>query len=207
MPKGMNGFLIAIEGIDGSGKTTQMHLVKQELEKLLNNKNVNVFHEPTKTSKWGKLIRDQVKVKRESFSPREELQLFIDDRKWDLENNVLPALKRDEIVLIDRYYLSNAAYQGALGISLEEILEMNNFAPVPDLWIILDISVIDGRKRLSNREFDELEKLEDLKRVKENYSILASMNIGPVVFVNANQTKEKITIEIVQIILDKINKS
>ena len=83
---------------------------------------------------------------------------------------------------------------------------MNNFAPVPDLWIFLEISVEEGRNRLSNRKFDELEKLEDLKRVKVNYSKLTAMDIGPVVFINANQKIEQVTKEIVEVIINKMKK-
>ncbi|MBI5183082.1 MAG: dTMP kinase, partial [Nitrospinae bacterium] len=126
--------LIAIEGIDGVGKTTQSRL----LEGYLKDKGYNVIcmSEPT-NGKWGRKIREMIKVGRDNTSPEEELYLFTEDRKEDVYMNILPALEEKKIVIMDRYYISSIAYQGALGIDRKRIKEMNEeFAPVPHLTII-----------------------------------------------------------------------
>ena len=175
------GILIVFEGIDGSGKTTQV----QKLAKFLQNQNysVTVTHEPNHSSPYYQLIKDKVKKHREGTSPEQELEWYIKDRSWDLENNILPALKKKHIVLVDRYFLSNAAYQGALKtLSLEYVLKQNDFAKKPDLWVILDVSVSLGQQRLRLREKkkneDQLELAEYQEKVRENYKKLITMDIG-----------------------------
>jgi dTMP kinase len=85
------GVLIVFEGIDGSGKTTQIFKVARLLKK--HNYQVTVTHEPNHNSKWGQLIQNKVKKHREEVTPETELEWYLKDRKWDLENNILPALK------------------------------------------------------------------------------------------------------------------
>ena len=177
LPKGI---LIAFEGIDGSGKTTQIHKVAEYLREMTYS--VTVTHEPNPDSPWCQLIQQKVKKQREKVSPEDELDWYTKDRAWDLENNILPALERKEIVLIDRYYLSSAAYQGALkAFTLEYVLEKNLFAKRPDLWIILDVPVQLGQARLGNRakrNNDQLEIAEYQEEVLVNYKRLSDMDIG-----------------------------
>ena len=61
-------------------------------------------------------IRRLLSDGRQGISPQEELSWFINDRKEDIETNIMPALKKHKVVLMDRYYFSTAAYQGALGL-------------------------------------------------------------------------------------------
>ena len=121
------GKLIAFEGIDGAGKTTQAHL----LTVFLNNwgQEAEVHHEPN-YSRWGNMLRKALREGRR-FSPEEELELFIMDRKYDVEHHILPDLNLGKTVIMDRYFYATAAYQGARGkISPEEILRINReFAP------------------------------------------------------------------------------
>jgi dTMP kinase len=181
MPTLPKGLLLVFEGIDGSGKTTQIHKVAQQLRNL--NYKVTVTHEPNPDSPWCQLIQQKVKKEREKVSPEDELDWYTKDRQWDLENNILPALERKEIVLVDRYYLSSAAYQGALNaFTMEYVLDKNSFAKRPDLWIILDVPVELGQKRLQIREKkindDQLERADYQKKVLANYKRLSDMDIG-----------------------------
>lgn len=199
------GVLIVFEGIDGSGKTTQIFKVAQLLKNL--NYQVTVTHEPNHNSKWGQLIQNKVKKHRDEVTPETELGWYLKDRKWDLENNILPALKKNHVVLVDRYYLSSAAYQGALKtFTPEYVLQRNSFAQQPDLWIILDVSVKLGQARLRTRDKqdtkDQLEKAEYQEEVRQNYHQLATMDIGGrIEWVDASGEEKELTQTLTTIIL------
>lgn len=124
------GLLIAFEGGDGSGKST----IAGRIVKLLNaqNKNAVYLKEPT-DGPIGKELRRAI-TQGDVRNPAEELRLFVEDRKVNVEQNIIPALEAGKFVCIDRYYISTMAYQGAFGIDLEYIQSLNEeFAPEPDL--------------------------------------------------------------------------
>ena len=200
------GILIVFEGIDGSGKTTQIIKVAESLRE--HNYQVSVTHEPNHNSKWGQLIQNKVKKHREEVAPETELEWYLNDRKWDLENNILPALEKNHVVLVDRYYLSSAAYQGALKtFTIEFVLQKNAFARRPDLWIILDVPVKLGQKRLRTRDKkeikDQLEKADYQEDVRRNYQQLATMDIGgKIEWVDASGEETELTKTLTTIILD-----
>ena len=166
------GILVAFEGIDGSGKTTQIYKVANYLRDR--KYTVTVTHEPNPGSPYSQLIKQEVHQNRENTSPENELEWYTKDRAWDLEHNILPALERKELVLVDRYYLSSAAYQGGLeAFTLDYVLEKNSFARRPDLWLILDVPVKLGQTRLQQRTKkkiieDQLEKADFQERVLTN---------------------------------------
>jgi len=162
------GVLIAIEGIDGAGKTTQ---TKELLEALIKKGFSAVsFKEPT-TGKWGKKIRDIALNGRSNVTAEEELNYFIFDREEDVRENIEPALKLNKIVIMDRYYYSNIAYQGVLGIDPKEIHQKNEERfPKPDVVIILDVAPNIGTSRIKRFRKEKLNKFEQekyLARVRE----------------------------------------
>ena len=141
------GLLIAIEGIDGAGKTTQAQL----LEGLLQSRGYEVVRtkEPTK-GKWGAMLRETATTGR--LPPEEELNAFVNDRREHVETVILPNLEAGKIVIVDRYYFSTAAYQGARGMDVEKILRLNEeFAPEPDVLILIDVEPELGIKRIKGR--------------------------------------------------------
>jgi dTMP kinase len=76
----------------------------------------------------------------------------LEDRAWDVENNILPALGEGRPVVIDRYILSNVAYQGARGLmDPESILKANSAFPQPDLTFLLELDPSSGLGRISSR--------------------------------------------------------
>ncbi|MFW8600955.1 4-hydroxythreonine-4-phosphate dehydrogenase PdxA [Desulfobacterota bacterium M19] len=129
------GRLIAFEGIDGSGKSTQIELLAETLRG--EGFEVLLTREPTDSS-YGRRIRE-LYSHREAVSREEELELFIADRRQHVAEVINPALESGKIVLTDRYFLSTAAYQGANGLEPDDILRRNNFAPSPDLALILEV--------------------------------------------------------------------
>lgn len=141
------GFLIAIEGIDGAGKTTQAHFVQETLQgrKLA----VIRTKEPT-TGKWGQILRDSALTGRLSLD--EEVETFLRDRREHVETVINPALHDGHIVISDRYYFSSMAYQGARGADADDLMRRNEqFAPEPDLLVILDIEPKFGLERIKTR--------------------------------------------------------
>jgi dTMP kinase len=159
------GYLIAIEGIDGSGKTTQAHFLQDGLQarKLV----VVRTKEPT-TGHWGQVLRDSALTGR--LTLEEEADVFIKDRREHVENVINPALRDGHIVIADRYYFSTSAYQGARGLDPEELLKRNEeFAPEPDMLVILDIEPKVALERIKTRgdRADHFEKTGTLKKARE----------------------------------------
>lgn len=159
------GFCIAFEGIDGSGKSTHSERLADFLKK--SGMNVVIDHEPT-DGPWGKKLRESGLTGR--HSPEIELQYFINDRKQHVDELINPSLAAGKVVILDRYYFSNMAYQGALGLDPAEIREKNEaFAPVPDLLLIMDLDVDAALDRIGARgdTANEFEKRENLERCRE----------------------------------------
>jgi len=165
MVKGMRavkGKLIAIEGIDGAGKTA----IARHIYGFLTNRGYrcSLLKEPS-DSVYGKIIRN-LNV---PIDPKIEFMLFLKDREIDVKDRILPALRKGLIVIMDRYYYSNIAYQSARGLSAEWIKKLNEkIAPKPDLVILLDLSAEKAIERIKRRAqrsvFEELEFLELVRR-------------------------------------------
>ena len=159
------GLLIVLEGIDGSGKTTQARSLVRRLRQA--GARTVRFREPSR-GKWGREIKRHAR-RAGSLAPEEELDLFLKDRRDNVERNLRPALTRREVVVLDRYYYSSIAYQGAKGLDPARIKRLNErFAARPDLVIILDVGPETGLARISGRGTrDELFEHEDyLARVR-----------------------------------------
>ena len=156
-----------LEGIDGTGKTT----MARRLAEHLRNAGLTVVHlkEPT-DGPYGRKIRALAKQGRQHIRPEDELELFVQDRIENCRDHIRPALERGDVVVMDRYYLSSVAYQGALGLDSDAILKQNEeIAVVPDLVLLLDIPVKEGLDRISNQRksaHDHFEGGEYLKKVR-----------------------------------------
>ncbi len=172
------GLFIVLEGIDGAGKTTQAFLLKERIEK--EGFEAVYVKEPT-SGPWGQKIKDIALHGRQGISPEEELNYFILDRREDVQRNINPALKRKAVVVADRYYYSNIAYQSALGLDPERIRSLNSGFPVPDLVIILDVSPEVGRLRINMNRKEEAnkgyEQADYLAAVRKRYEELSDPNI------------------------------
>ena len=166
------GILITIEGIDGVGKTTQAGMLADHL--VDEGYDVVQLREPT-DGYWGNKIKNLSKHGR-TVSPEEECQWFLNDRMEDVERNIQPASDQGKIVIMDRYYYSTMAYQGALGLDVETIREKNEkFAPRPELLIIIDAPPKTGRDRITQKRKEKLNYFETLEYQKKVRKIFLSM--------------------------------
>lgn len=166
-----SGMLIVFEGIDGTGKTTQIDLLADELTRK--GFQVVATREPT-DGQYGQKVR-QLFTSRHNVSLEEELELFMADRREHVEKVIAPALAAGKIVLTDRYYFSTAAYQGAAGKDPEKIIELNEkFAPVPDLLLLLVVPTSVGIHRIKTlrqeilNDFEKESALEKVSAIFES---------------------------------------
>ena len=162
------GFLIAIEGIDGAGKTTQAHFVQ---DRLMERKLCVVRTKEPTTGVWGQQLRDSALTGR--LSIEEEVEMFMRDRREHVETLINPALQEGKIVIVDRYYFSTMAYQGARGMDPEDLMRRNEFfAPEPDLLVILDIDPKLGLQRIKTRgdRANHFENNSNLKKAREIFN-------------------------------------
>ena len=184
-----SGLLIVFEGIDGSGKSTQCRM----LADLLNKKGIaNIsLAEPTR-GKWGMKIRQLLAKGRNGISANEELEWFMNDRREDVKQNIEPALKAGKVVLMDRYYFSTAAYQGALGFDPEKIrVDNERFAPIPDRVLIFHNSPEKSLERIesSREEKSAFEKRDYLIEVQTIFKSFTGPNIR---YVSSDSSLEKV---------------
>ncbi len=183
------GILIVFEGIDGTGKSTQLQL----LGSFLREKGHAVVEtqEPT-NGRFGRKIRSLYK-KRSSLSAEEELDLFLADRKEHVEGVITPALSAKKIVLCDRYFLSSAAYQGAAGLNPKLIIARNSFAPDPDLALIFELDPIEAIRRITEKRGDTLNDFEQLDSLKKVASVFKRMQMDYIKRIDASGTPDAIS--------------
>lgn len=159
----LTGFLIAFEGIDGSGKSTQVEPVAARVREL--GYDVVTTREPT-DGQCGRQIREA-----NGLSSERERELFELDRREHVREVIAPALSAGKVVITDRYYYSTAAYQGARGQDWAQIIRENErFAPKPDLLFVFDLPVNVALDRVASRgKQDRFENAEYLAEVSYIY--------------------------------------
>lgn len=163
--KGRKGLLVVFEGLDGSGKTTLVAAVHEELTKVRGLKSI-VTYEP-RYPEFKKLLESLEYSERSAYV---EALIFAADRMKHVNEVIEPHLAKGYLVLVDRYYYSSLAYQGARGVPLSWIREINKHAPKPDLAFYLDVEPEEGLKRRAGLEgWKRFERLELLRRAREIY--------------------------------------
>ena len=189
------GILIVIEGLDGAGKTT----IAKWLVDLFNKRGYSALYtyEPTDS-----LFVKALKSYAEYRSAELDALTYAADRLVHLKSKVLPALEEGKIVVMDRYYFSSIAYQGAQGAPIEWVIELNKYARRPDLAIYIDVEPEIGLKRLSGKtsssRFPEYEKLELLRRVREIYMVL--VNRGWLILIDGSRDLDSVKNEVLKVI-------
>lgn len=182
------GLFIVFEGLDGTGKSTQIKKLKEYL--VSQEYKVVALYQPTHGF-YGNKLRELFKTGH-VIPIRDEIQLSVNDRRESVENEIKPALKQKKIVLLDRYYWSNAAYQGILEENYLNILKLNEEFPEPDIIIYFDIDVQTANKRISDErketpnQFEAVKNLEKSKVIFDN--IIADKSFrGKLITVDASK--------------------
>ena len=198
-----DGFLIAFEGIDGTGKSTQIRMLADRLSEL-GLDDIVITREPT-DGPYGKKIRSLF-ASRDQLTPEEELALFMDDRRQHVKELILPALERGAVVLTDRYYFSTAAYQGAAGHDPQIILTANEeFAPVPGLVILLDLAPEESVRRIRELRGEALNDFEQQDYLRAVATVFDSFRMDYVKHVDASLSLEKVHERVAELACELFN--
>ena len=161
------GFLVVLEGIDGSGKTTIHNLLKE----FLNNDQNYIFSSETSNNLYKRTLLKELSSNNK-LSKEQRLFLFLQNRIEHLEKVVIPALSENKVVILDRYYPSTIAYQQVEGFDIDFLLEINKIISIElDLLIYFDIPLDAAIERIKERkkEVSFFETRNKLSQVLINY--------------------------------------
>jgi dTMP kinase len=190
------GFFIVIEGIDGSGKDTHMKYISNELRER--GYNVVETAEPSR-DRVGTFLKRYARSGGERLPAETEALLYAADRYEHVKRVIEPALRRGQIVISNRYLHSSLAYQGAAGVDLDWIRELNRFALRPDLGLLLDILPEYSLHRLKRRR-SIFESADYLRKVRDIYIRLARQ--GELVRADADRPRKIVQGELLPLVLD-----
>ena len=182
---------IVFEGIDGTGKSTQVRLLADALRQR--EKEVVTSKEPT-DGPVGTRLRQSAEKGR--LSPQDELDLFHQDRRDHVQSLIVPALERGATVIVDRYFFSTMAYQGARGFDPAEIRAINEqFAPRPDhvFLLVLEPDVALDRIGIRDGKANAFEHKEALQKC---HDIFASLDDDFVHRIDASRSPDEVHAEI-----------
>lgn len=196
------GLFITFEGIDGSGKSTQLEKIAHYLDK----KNIKYIktRDPGGTD-LGSHLRDILLNYQGKIYPLCELFLYLADRAQHVDEKIIPALNSGKIVLCDRYIDSTLAYQGyARELNIDKLVDLNNFVThnlLPDLTFIFDIDVESALKRVGkNKDRLESESVNFHQKVRDGYLSLAKKHPHRIKVIDACQEIDKIYDDTINII-------
>ena len=192
------GVFIVIEGLDGSGKTTQANILAK---KLSENYKVLCTAEPSK-GKIGVFIRKNCLYEEKRLPTEAEALIFAADRIEHMQNEIQPALAEDKIVICDRYIYSSLAYQGSTGLSLDWIKTINARALEPDFTIFIDVPPERVIERL-RRKKSVMETLETQKKVREIY--MKFVEKGELILIHGDKPKDRVFDELFTKVLSFLN--
>jgi dTMP kinase len=183
------GVFIVIEGLDGSGKTTQANLLAKRLSE---NHKVICTAEPSQ-GKIGTFIRQGCLYEEKRLPTEAEALIFAADRIEHMQNEIAPALAEDKIVVCDRYIYSSLAYQGSTGLSLNWIKTINARALEPDFNIFIDVPVERVLERLQRKK-SVMETLETQQKVREIY--MKFVETGELILIDGDKPRNIVADEL-----------
>jgi len=192
------GFFICIEGLDASGKTTQA----RRLVRNLRQRGFEVVYttEPS-LGEIGRFIRTRILQRRKRVPSMVESLLFAADRIDHLERRIKPALQEGKIVVCDRYTFSSIAYQGATGLDLKWIEEINRSAITPDLAIYLDVPPEVVVKRIKRKK-SVMERLRVQRKVREVYMKLVES--GRLILIDGNKPADEVSKNVLEVAINAL---
>ncbi len=190
------GLFITFEGLDGTGKTTQI----MELEKKLQQLNLSYIttREPGGTPIAEKIREIILDPENTEMSSQTEALLYAASRAQHVSETISPALQNNQVVICDRYFDSTLAYQGyARELTLEALYQMNEFAMQgikPDLTFLLDTDTQAASGRMHDKQMDRLDLEADFfkKRVRAGFLKIADFEKERIKVINAALSVEQI---------------
>ena len=206
----MSGKLVTFEGIDGSGKSTQVQLLEQELKRI--RVQFKTFREPGGTKLSEKIREILLDKENIELSSTAESLLFAAARAQLTTEKIKPTLGEGKFVICDRFIDSTIAYQGyGRGLDINDLEIINNIATdglTPDLTFILDINPSKAVERMDTIAPDRMEAtgVDFFRQVREGYHQIFEQNPDRCIKINAEQAPENVFNEINQIILKRFAK-
>lgn len=193
--------LITFEGIDGSGKSTQISLLKEKI--IESGKEVHVLREPGGTD-ISEIIRGILLNPEIEIDPVTEVLLFSSARSQLIAEKVKPFLEKGAVIILDRFYDSTTAYQGygRKSMDLEAIHQINKIAShglLPDVTFYLRLSLEESAKRTAHMQKDRMEQsgVEFYENVIKGFDQLAETN-DRFVAIDASDSVEKVHAQILE---------
>jgi len=198
------GKLITFEGIDGSGKSTQIQLLEAEFEKM--RIAYKTFREPGGTDLSEKIREILLDKDNIELNPNAESLLFAAARAQLTVEQIKPALAKGDCVICDRFTDSTIAYQGyGRGLNIKNLEMINNIATdglTPDITFILDIDPVKASERMKAEAPDRMESggIEFFQKIRQGYHQIMEQNPNRCIVINGEQSQEIVFKEINQMI-------
>ena len=203
------GYFISFEGIDGSGKSTQIQRLADFLRSL--SFDIVVTREPGGSVGGEEIRKLLLQGDVDRWSAETEILLFTAARRDHLERIILPAMKNGQIVICDRFTDSTRMYQGMRGPKLKKLVDMLDKEVIghdPDLTILIDIDPEIGLRRAKSRETVE-ERFEDFglelqKKMRKGFLDLSKQFSNRISVIDGHQSEDKVAKEICSLVKAKL---
>ena len=203
------GYFISFEGIDGSGKSTQIQRLADFLRSL--SFDIVVTREPGGSLGGEEIRKLLLQGDVDRWSAETEILLFTAARRDHLERIILPAMKNGQIVICDRFTDSTRMYQGMRGPKLKKLVDMLDKEVIghdPDLTILIDIDPEIGLRRAKSRETVE-ERFEDFglelqKKMRKGFLDLSKQFSSRISVIDGLQSEDKVSKEICSLVKAKL---
>ena len=206
------GYFISFEGIDGSGKSTQIQRLADFLRSL--SFDIVITREPGGSVGGEEIRKLLLQGDVDRWSAETEILLFTAARRDHLERIILPAMKDGQIVICDRFTDSTRMYQGMRGPKLKKLVDMLDKEVIgqdPDLTILIDIDPEIGLRRAKSRETVE-ERFEDFglelqKKMRKGFLNLSKQFSNRISVIDGHQSEDNVSKEICSLVKAKLKKS
>ena len=195
------GIFICVEGIDGSGKTTQAHKLVEVLKKV--GFEAVYTTEPSR-GMYGTLLRNHILEGTRRAPVVVEAVLFAVDRVDHVASEVKPLLRKGKVVVSDRYVYSSIAYQGTSGLPTKWLKEINKQVMKPDLSFFIDVPPETVMERI-NRQKSVMETLQTQKEVRKAY--LRLVEEEGLLVIDGSGSKKEVAERIQKAVLKFLNRS
>ena len=209
----MSGLFITFEGVEGSGKSTQIQRLADRIKSNIVNVDLLITREPGGTDSAESIRQLLVTGRADKWRAATEAMLMSASRHEHVEHVIRPAIESGAIVVCDRFYDSTRVYQGIVGgVPEVDIEALNRLACgnlVPDLTILLDMDVDEGLRRADGRETAETrfesKGVEFHRKVRSGFLELAARHSGRFVVIDAGREIDRVTSDIEAAVMPRLS--